>query len=39
MTRMDLTTARTNVTAQTLYESLGWLRDEVYFAYSRTLRR
>lgn len=33
--RMDLTTARTNKTAQSLYESLGWTRDEVYFAYNR----
>lgn len=33
--RMDLTTARTNARAQALYESLGWVRDEVYFAYSR----
>lgn len=34
-TRMDLTTARTNFQAQALYESLGWQRDEVFFAYSR----
>lgn len=33
--RMDLTTARTNLKAQSLYESLGWVRDEVFFAYSR----
>ena len=33
--RMDLTTARSNVKAQSLYESLGWVRDEVFFAYSR----
>lgn len=33
--RMDLTTAKTNHTAQTLYESLGWVRDEVFFAYNR----
>jgi len=33
--RMDLTTARTNHQAQRLYESLGWVRDEVFFAYSR----
>lgn len=33
--RMDLTTARTNVAAQSLYESLGWERDEVFLAYSR----
>lgn len=33
--RMDLTTARTNLTAQALYESLGWVRDEVFYAYTR----
>lgn len=33
--RLELTTARTNKTAQSLYESLGWQRDEVYFAYGR----
>lgn len=33
--RMDLTTAKTNLRAQALYESLGWVRDEVFFAYNR----
>ena len=33
--RMDLTTAKTNVSAQSLYESLGWVRDEVFHAYSK----
>jgi ribosomal protein S18 acetylase RimI-like enzyme len=33
--RMDLSTAKSNVQAQALYESLGWVRDEVFFAYSR----
>lgn len=33
--RMDLTTARTNHQAQRLYESMGWVRDEVFFAYNR----
>ena len=37
MARMDLTTAKTNQTAQALYESLGWVRDEVFYAYSRYL--
>lgn len=32
---MELTTAKTNQSAQSLYESLGWVRDEVFFAYSR----
>ncbi len=35
--RMDLTTAKTNATAQSLYESLGWIRDEVFFTYNRIL--
>jgi ribosomal protein S18 acetylase RimI-like enzyme len=35
--RLDLTTARTNTTAQSLYESLGWVRDEVFFAYNRAV--
>ena len=34
MVRMDLTTARTNEKAQTLYESMGWRRDEVFLAYN-----
>lgn len=33
--RMDLTTARNNFSAQSLYESLGWQRDEVFFAYAK----
>ena len=33
--RMDLTTAKTNLPAQTLYASLGWKRDEVFYAYSK----
>lgn len=34
-TRMDLTTARTNKAAQSLYESMNWERDEIFFAYNR----
>jgi ribosomal protein S18 acetylase RimI-like enzyme len=34
--RMDLTTAKTNVLAQSLYASLGWQRDEVFYAYNRS---
>ncbi|MFG6485588.1 GNAT family N-acetyltransferase [Roseateles sp. BYS78W] len=34
-TRLELTTARTNKTAQSVYESLGWQRDEVYYAYAK----
>lgn len=33
--RMDLSTAKTNLTAQGLYETLGWRRDENFFVYSR----
>jgi ribosomal protein S18 acetylase RimI-like enzyme len=35
MVRMDLTTARTNLKAQSLYASLGWVRDDVFLAYNR----
>jgi ribosomal protein S18 acetylase RimI-like enzyme len=33
--RMDLTTAKSNFAAQTLYESLGWERDNVFLTYNR----
>lgn len=33
--RMDLTTAIDNKTAQSLYESLGWIRDRVFLTYNR----
>ncbi len=33
--RIDLSTAKTNKPAQMLYESLGWIRDEVYLVYNR----
>ncbi|HEX7685313.1 MAG TPA: GNAT family N-acetyltransferase [Trinickia sp.] len=32
--RMDLTTAKTNLKAQSLYESMGWVRDDVFFTYT-----
>jgi ribosomal protein S18 acetylase RimI-like enzyme len=35
--RMDLTTARNNVTAQALYTALGWQRDEVFLTYTLSL--
>lgn len=35
--RLDLTTAKTNLAAQGLYAGLGWKRDEVFYAYSKTL--
>jgi len=33
--RLDLTTAKTNVKAQSVYEALGWVRDEVFYTYNR----
>ncbi|MEY8689768.1 MAG: N-acetyltransferase family protein [Leptothrix sp. (in: b-proteobacteria)] len=33
--RMDLTTAHTNHSAQRLYESLGWVHDEIFRTYNR----
>ena len=35
--RLDLTTARTNHAAQALYESLGWVRDDVFLAYNKAV--
>ncbi|HWV15741.1 MAG TPA: GNAT family N-acetyltransferase [Cellvibrio sp.] len=35
--RMELTTAKTNLVAQSLYESLGWTRDNVYYAYNKAV--
>ncbi len=35
MARMDLTTARTNLPAQAAYEALGWVRDEIFYTYSK----
>jgi ribosomal protein S18 acetylase RimI-like enzyme len=35
--RLDLTTAKTNLAAQAAYESLAWIRDEVFYAYSKPL--
>ncbi|CAM8636897.1 RimI Acetyltransferases [Comamonadaceae bacterium] len=35
--RMDLTTAKTNTTAQALYRSLGWVKDDVFDAYNLPL--
>ena len=33
--RLDLTTAKTNTQAQALYESQGWMRDEIFYAYNK----
>lgn len=35
MARLDLTTAKDNHKAQALYESLGWVRDEIFYTYSK----
>jgi ribosomal protein S18 acetylase RimI-like enzyme len=35
MVRLDLTTAKANLSAQSVYESLGWERDEVFYAYNK----
>ncbi|HVN46737.1 MAG TPA: GNAT family N-acetyltransferase [Steroidobacteraceae bacterium] len=32
--RMTLSTAKTNLTAQSLYASLGWLRDDEFYVYN-----
>jgi len=34
---LALSTQRTNLTAQRLYEACGWSRDEEFFHYSRSL--
>lgn len=36
--RMELSTARTNLIGQSLYESLGWDRDITFLVYGRNLR-
>ena len=33
--RLDLTTAKSNTSAQAAYEALGWVRDEAFFTYSK----
>lgn len=35
--RIELSTARTNAPARALYESLGWIRDDTFLVYGRTL--
>jgi len=37
ISRIDLSTARTNYVAQLLYESLGWKRDELFLTYSKSM--
>jgi ribosomal protein S18 acetylase RimI-like enzyme len=36
--RLELQTAKTNVIGQSLYESCGWERDELFYVYSKSLR-
>lgn len=38
LARLDLTTAKSNVKAQALYVSLGWQKDEVFYAYSKAFK-
>jgi ribosomal protein S18 acetylase RimI-like enzyme len=35
--RMDLSTARTNKVAQSLYEALGWVRDDLFLTYNKRI--
>ena len=35
--RLELSTARPNTVAQSLYESLGWVRDSAFFVYGKNL--
>jgi len=34
--KMELSTARDNKVAQSLYESLGWARDDAFFVYGKS---
>jgi ribosomal protein S18 acetylase RimI-like enzyme len=36
--RMDLSTAKNNLLAQALYESLGWQKDTQFFTYSLSIQ-
>jgi ribosomal protein S18 acetylase RimI-like enzyme len=36
--RMDLSTAKNNLAAQALYESLGWKKDTQFFTYSLSVQ-
>ncbi len=35
--RLDLMTAKSNEIAQAAYESLGWVRDDLFYAYSKSV--
>jgi ribosomal protein S18 acetylase RimI-like enzyme len=34
MARLDLSTTKDNLKAQALYESLSWVRDDVFYTYT-----
>lgn len=36
--RLELATARTNLTAQALYASMGWQRDDLFLHYALSLQ-
>ena len=36
--RLELQTAKTNVVGQSLYESCGWKRDELFYVYAKSLK-
>lgn len=36
--RLELSTAHTNLIGQSLYESCGWVRDNAFYVYTKTLR-
>jgi ribosomal protein S18 acetylase RimI-like enzyme len=36
--RMELSTAKTNKIGQSLYESCGWKRDELFYVYAKALK-
>lgn len=36
--RLELSTAHTNKIGQALYESCGWVRDNAFYVYTKTLR-
>ena len=38
VSRMDLTTAKSNLAAQSLYESLDWEKDNVFIAYNKNIK-
>jgi ribosomal protein S18 acetylase RimI-like enzyme len=37
MARLDLSTAKNNLAAQALYESLGWVRDDIFYVYNKEI--